>query len=109
MGLLMGFQVIVSQAFLTIGKPLLSTILSLSRQVLFMIPALFILPKIFPLFGWDALNGVWCSYTLADMLAFLLTLWFFLRERQLLRSGNVGPGNLQPPLSITDPPANAAP
>lgn len=109
MGLLMGFQVIVSQAFLTIGKPLLSTILSLSRQVLFMIPALFILPKLFPLFGWEALNGVWCSYTLADLLAFLLTLCFFLRERQRLKSGNVGSESLQSPLSITDPPANTAP
>ena len=109
MGLLMGFQVIVSQAFLTIGKPVLSTILSLSRQVLFMIPALFILPKLFPLFGWDPLNGVWCSYTLADLLAFILTLCFFLRESRILRSGQVSSNHLKPSVSITDPPANASP
>ncbi len=89
MCILMGFQVIVSMYFQTTGKPRLSIFLSLTRQVLFMIPAILILPRIFPYFGLPALTGVWCSYPVADLLAFLLSSFFFYHESAQLKSGNI--------------------
>jgi len=63
-----GFQVVTSSFFQSIAKAKISILLSLSRQVLFLIPALIILPKIF------GLNGVWYSIPAADLSASVVTL-----------------------------------
>ena len=89
MCLLMGFQVVVSQYFQTIGKPRLSIFLSLTRQFIFMIPGLFFLPRIFEACGLDGLLGVWCSFTFSDVLAFFLAGAFFLQECQRLKSSQI--------------------
>ncbi len=65
---LVGFQVVTSSFFQSIGRAKISIILSLTRQVLLLIPALLILPHFF------GLNGVWLSATVADFTATLLTL-----------------------------------
>jgi len=64
---LIGFQVVVSNFFQSIGKPNISIFLSLSRQVLFLIPCVLI----FPLFG--GLNGIWVSMSSADFLSAIVT------------------------------------
>jgi len=58
---IIGFQMVTSIFFQSIGKAQVAIILSLSRQVLFYIPALIILPKFM------ALNGVWYSAPVADL------------------------------------------
>lgn len=67
-----GFQVVTSNFFQSIGKAKISIFLSLTRQMLFLIPALFILPGLF------GLNGVWLSGPLADFTATLTTLFVLL-------------------------------
>jgi Na+-driven multidrug efflux pump len=62
-----GFQVVSAGYFLAVGKPRESMLVSLSRQVLFLIPALLILPHFF------GLNGVWASIPTADFCSALLT------------------------------------
>lgn len=62
-----GFQIICSNYFQAVGKPVQSTILSLSRQVLLFIPLLLILPNFW------GINGVWRTAPIADGLAVLLT------------------------------------
>lgn len=62
-----GFQIVTSNFFQSIGKANLAIVLSLSRQVLFLIPAILILPHFF------ALNGVWAAVPLSDLLAALVT------------------------------------
>lgn len=62
-----GFQIICSNYFQAVGKPLQSTILSLSRQVLLFIPLLLILPNFW------GINGAWRTAPIADGLAVLLT------------------------------------
>src|SRR5699024_5764893 len=42
-----GFQIVSSTFFQAIGKPVKAAALSLSRQILFLIPMLIVLPKIF--------------------------------------------------------------
>lgn len=61
-----GAQVVIQNYFQSIGKPKLSIFLSLTRQLIFLVPLLAILP---PRMGVD---GVWYSMVGSDGLAFLL-------------------------------------
>jgi len=74
---IIGFQIVVSSFFQSIGKAKISIFLSMTRQFLFLIPCLFIFP---PIFG---LNGVWMSLPVSDGIAVVvtaITLWFFIRK-----------------------------
>jgi Na+-driven multidrug efflux pump len=62
-----GFQIVCSNYFQAVGKPVQSTVLSLSRQVLLFIPLLLILPRFW------GINGVWITAPIADGLSVLLT------------------------------------
>lgn len=76
---LVGFQIVVTNFFQCIGMAAKSIFLSLTRQFLFLIPALFILP---PIFG---LNGVWYSLPAADFLATVLTAALFLWQLRVFK------------------------
>jgi len=65
---LVGFHIVGSTIFQAIGKAIPTLILSTSRQILFLIPLVFILPRFF------GLNGVWLSFPIADTLSFIITL-----------------------------------
>lgn len=69
---LVGFQVVVSNFFQSIGMAAKAIFLSLTRQCILLIPALYILPRFF------GLDGVWYSLPLADGLATLLTAAMFI-------------------------------
>ncbi|HOP63841.1 MAG TPA: MATE family efflux transporter [Spirochaetota bacterium] len=71
---LAGFQIVTSNLFQSIGKAKISVILTLSRQVIFLIPALMLLPGIF------GLIGVWAAIPAADLLSTIFT--FFILKRQ---------------------------
>lgn len=75
---LVGFQIVGSTYFQAIGKPVHSTVLSLSRQVLLLVPALFILPMFY------GLNGVLFAVPVADMGSAIITgLLLFAEFRRL--------------------------
>ncbi len=79
---LIGFQVVVSNFFQSIGKANVSIFLSLSRQVLFLVPLLLVLPRYF------GLNGIWYAMPVADFLAFVVTaivLIFFYRKSEQIK------------------------
>jgi Na+-driven multidrug efflux pump len=71
---LVGFQIVTSNFFQSIGRAKISVMLTLSRQVIFLIPALFLLPRIF------GLNGVWAAMPVADFFSAFLA--FVTRKRQ---------------------------
>ncbi|MCC6124763.1 MAG: MATE family efflux transporter [Pirellulales bacterium] len=76
---IVGFQVIGASYFQAVGKPKMSMLLSLSRQVLLLIPAVLILPEFF------GLDGVWAALPTADACSSILTgtcLYFELRHLQ---------------------------
>ncbi len=81
---LVGFQIIGTVTFQALGLGRPSMIMSLSRQVLFLIPLAMVLP---PLFG---LNGVFFVFPAADLGAAALTLWFLLRYRRRLATNGAG-------------------
>ena len=63
-----GGQVVIQNFFQSIGKPMISIFLSLTRQLLFLIPTLLIFPKIW------GVEGVWTSLAVSDMLAFIVAI-----------------------------------
>lgn len=63
---IIGFQMVASNFFQSIGMAKKAIILSLSRQVLILIPCLLILPLF-----WEA-DGIWFSMPISDILASLI-------------------------------------
>jgi putative MATE family efflux protein len=75
---LIGFQIVSSGYFQAVGKPRHSMLLSLSRQVLFLVPLLYLLPSA------AGLEGLWLAPAIADLLAAAVTAVFFIREMRAL-------------------------
>ncbi len=80
---IIGFQIVVSNFFQSIGKANMSISLSLTRQFIFLIPAIFILP---PIFG---LSGAWAVMPVSDGLASIVSvltfLWFYKKFKASLQ------------------------
>ena len=84
---IIGFQVVGAGYFQAAGKPRQSMILSLSRQVLILIPLILILPRFF------AVNGVLYAGPVSDFLSFLITIVCLgLEFRSLRREEACGAG-----------------
>ena len=64
---MVGFQIVGTNFFQSLGMAGRAVFLSLTRQIIFMIPMLLILP---PKFG---LDGVWSCYPVCDFAAALVT------------------------------------
>lgn len=71
---IIGFQVIVGNYFQSIGKAGTSILLTLMRQVILLIPILFILPN------YLGLTGVWFASPIADLGSALIAGYFIIRE-----------------------------
>ena len=72
-----GFQMVSTNFFQSIGMAGKAIFLSLTRQLLFLLPFLYFLPKF-----WGT-DGIWYSFPFADMLAFCVTgtmLWRQLKK-----------------------------
>ena len=80
-----GVQIVSTAFFQSIGYPGKSIFLSLSRQIIFLIPALLILPRILP----NPVDGVWYSIPLSDILATITSVTLLIIEvRKFKKSGN---------------------
>ena len=75
-----GVQMISSNFFAAIGKPVKGMVLSLTRQVLFLIPLLLILPL-----RWG-LDGILFSAPVADAAAFVTTVLLIRQEMKKIRA-----------------------
>ena len=76
---LVGFQIVTSGYFQSIGQAKKSIAMSLSRQVFFLIPSIIFLPRFF------GLDGVWAAISVSDALASILALIFFYHQRKVLK------------------------
>ena len=63
-----GAQIVIQNYFQSIGKPKISIFLSLTRQLIFLLPLLWILPEYF------GVTGVWASMGGSDMMAFIVAM-----------------------------------
>ena len=68
---LIGFQIIGANFFQAIGKPKSAMFLTLTRQLILLMPAIIIFPKFF------GVDGILYAAPFADILSFLLTAIFF--------------------------------
>ncbi len=71
-----GFQMVASNFFQSIGKVKKAIFLSLTRQVIFLLPLMLLLP---PIFG---ILGVWWSIPASDILSALLTAYMLHRQKK---------------------------
>ena len=79
MVLVNGVQLLSSNFFTAIGKALKGLLLSLTRQVFFLIPLILLLPLRFGIFG------VLLAGPVADFIAFVVSVAFVAREFKNLR------------------------
>lgn len=69
-----GFQVVASHFFQSIGKAKLSMFATLFRQVIGLIPLIFILPEFW------GIDGIWAAYPLSDTMSATVVLILLIRE-----------------------------
>ena len=73
---LIGFQIVVTNFFLSIGKAGQSIFMSLTRQVIFLMPLLYLLS------GWWGLEGVWAAMPASDAAAFVIAVFFLIGAKK---------------------------
>ena len=74
---IIGFQIVVTNFFQSIGKARISIFLSLTRQFLFLVPCLLILP---PIYG---LTGAWSAMPVSDgfsTIISMITIFYYIRK-----------------------------
>lgn len=79
-----GFQMVTSNFFQSIGMARKAIILSLSRQVLVLIPCLFILPLF-----WKS-NGIWFSMPVSDTAASIIAAFMLVRQFKKFKQQDAG-------------------
>lgn len=82
---IIGFQVAVVNYFQATGKPKKSIFLSLSRQLIFLVPAVLVLPHFFQL------TGVWAAGPVSDLISTVVTaVLLFIDLKHLGKGDNDG-------------------
>ena len=76
---LVGFQIVVGGFFQYIGKAPLAIFISLTRQLLFLLPLLWILPRTLGAYG------VWISMPIADLASIILAAVLFVWQMRKIR------------------------
>lgn len=79
---LTGFQTVIAVYLQAVGKPVMSALLSLARQIIFFIPAALLLPLAL------GVEGVLWTGPVADGLAFIMSLVLLLYERHYLKKSH---------------------
>ncbi len=80
---LIGFQMVISNFFQSIGMVRKAILMSLSRQVLFLIPFLIYLPQ------WYGVRGVWYSLPAADFLAGIVAITLLYFHYRKTKTGSI--------------------
>lgn len=89
---IIGYQMVTTNFFQCIGKVKVSIFLSLSRQLIFLLPMLWLLPHFFQL------NGVWFSMPTSDLLASIVTAWVMVRYMRMFKRQQQEKDNLSEPV-----------
>ena len=89
---IVGYQIVGSNYFTATGQPIKSIILGLSRQIIFLIPLMFILPELLPTLipGMQGLDAVYIATPVADVFAILVTTVFVVLEWKRLKKLEAG-------------------
>lgn len=74
-----GFQVVAGNFFQSMGNAKIAVLLTLLRQVIILIPLLFILPNHF------GLNGIWISMPISDFCSAIIVVFFLVNQWKKLK------------------------
>lgn len=91
-----GVQIPSGIFFQAIGSAVKSAILSLSRQIIFLIPSMVILGKIFKI------KGILYAGPIADLFAFILSIIFIIHELKVMKKPKPIPENRQDEINLTN-------
>ena len=69
-----GFQVVAGNFFQSMGKARIAVLLTLLRQVIILIPLLFILPNFF------GLHGIWMAMPISDLCSAIVVVFFLVNQ-----------------------------
>lgn len=84
---IVGFQMVATNFFQSLGMASKAIFLSLSRQLLFLLPGLLLLPHLFADYtSWEASWGVWCAIPLSDLLSAIVTLVLLISQLRKFRA-----------------------
>lgn len=82
---IVGSQMVTTNFFQSIGMASKSIFLSLTRQLLFLLPCLYILPPIMDAWVGDGSLGVWMSIPTADLLSTIIAAWMMIYQLKKFR------------------------
>ena len=82
---LISFTIVNSNFFQSIDKPWIAIITSLSRQVIFLIPLMFVVPIVFENIGFKGLDGVFAACTLSDVFGAALAFVLLMTQRKVFK------------------------
>jgi putative MATE family efflux protein len=84
---LVGFQIVGSNYFQATGQPIKSIFLSLTRQILFLIPLYMLLPTLLPIWfpALNSLDALYFAVPIADFLAIFTTAIFIFWEMHRIK------------------------
>ena len=77
---ILGFVMLVTTFFQSIAKPIPSIVITFLRQILFLIPFIYVFPML-----WD-INGIFVAQPVSDALALILSIVLVVREKRQLYS-----------------------
>ena len=80
---IVGFQMVTSNFFRSIGYAGTAIFLSLTRQLIFLLPLMLILPNFFQL------NGIWTSMPLADLISCVVSASMMIYHLKKFRKQNL--------------------
>lgn len=72
----LGFVMLATTFFQAINRPAPSIVITLLRQVLFLVPFIYIFPILFDI------NGIFFAQPISDLLATILSVWLVIREHK---------------------------
>ncbi|MCM1005737.1 MAG: MATE family efflux transporter [Prevotella sp.] len=75
---MVGFQIVSTNFFQSLGMAGKAIFLSLTRQIIFMIPLIYILP---PIFG---LKGIWSAFPISDAVATIVTICMLIYQIRVI-------------------------
>ena len=76
----LGYQVIGATLFQSLGKAGPALLLSVMRQIIFLIPLVILLPVFF------GISGIWIAHPISDVLAFIIAVFFVHFEKRKLKT-----------------------
>jgi len=92
---IVGRQMVISNFFQSLGLARKAIFLSLSRQLIFLVPSLFILPRILDGTSLGAIDGVWLAMPVSDLMAVIIAEILLIGLKRKFRNNELSAPELQ--------------